>query len=339
MQKITQPGNKGSADGRKRTAVYCRVSTRSDMQDGSFEVQKEYLLRYVGERRDMELAGVYGDRGKSGRTAKDRPEFCRMLKDCEAGKIDLVVTKSVSRFARNMAECIAVIRKLQALGVSVLFEREGLDTGGPGGELILGMFAAVAQEESNSIRQNLRWSRRKCYEAGRPWERPSYGYRSCGEDHRWQIEPGESRRVRMAFYMAGICHNYTEIRSALNRMEEEEGTGKVWNHNPMVYMLSNLTYTGDYLTNKECTFAEQGEMKRGKNRGQMGQFYIRGHHEPIVTGVLFADVQELLKRHLLFTGRSNFTAEEEKLMARIRAETESGTDEETRKLAVNYSGN
>ncbi len=323
---------------KKRTAIYCRVSILSDMQDGSFEVQREYYLHYVAMHPEMELVDVYGDHGKSGRTVRGRPEFCRMIRDCESGKIDLILTKSISRFARNMSECIAVIRKLQGLGVAVFFEREGLNTENPANELLLGIFSAIVQEESNSIRQNLRWNRKRCYETGRPWEKPSYGYRACGKDHQWQIEPEESRRVRLAFYMAGMCHNYAEIRCALNEMEREEQTGKTWNHNPVVYLLSNLTYTGDYLTNKECTFAEQDRIKRGKNRGQVGQFYIKGHHEAIVAASLYENVQELLKRHLLFSQRSRFSAEEENLMRKIRMETENAANDEERELMRNYSG-
>ena len=135
---------------KKRTAAYCRVSTTSDTQDGSFEVQCEYYEKRIKEDPGMELVGVYGDHGKSGRSMRGRKELNRLIKDCEAGKIELVLTKSISRFARNMLECVETIRHLSELGVVVRFEKEGLDTETMGGELKLGILETIEQEEGNS---------------------------------------------------------------------------------------------------------------------------------------------------------------------------------------------
>ena len=242
---------------KKRTAAYCRVSTTSDTQDGSFEVQCEYYEKRIKEDPGMELVGVYGDHGKSGRSMRGRKELNRLIKDCEAGKIDLVLTKSISRFARNMLECVETIRHLSELGVVVRFEKEGLDTETMGGELMLGILATIAQEESNSIAQNLRWSRQKHIERGQPWDKPRYGYVSVGSEHKWEVVPHEAEVVRRAFYMAGMCHTYGEIAEELTRMEEKQGTGKVWNKTPVVNLLRSNVYLGEYLSNKECTIIDK----------------------------------------------------------------------------------
>lgn len=251
----------------KRTAAYCRVSTKRDLQDGSFETQCDYYRRRIEAEKDLQLAGIYGDHGKSGRSIKGRTEFNRLLKDCEDGKIDMIFTKSISRFARNMSECIATIRRLKELGVAIYFERENLDTGSQSNELLLGILATIAQEESESISQNMKWARRKRYEQGMPVERASYGYRSVGKDHRWVLHQEEAKRVRLAFYMAGICCNYREIRESLNELEKEEHTGKIWNQTPVIHLLTNLAYVGDYLSNKECPIIDGNERKWVKNRG------------------------------------------------------------------------
>jgi DNA invertase Pin-like site-specific DNA recombinase len=289
-----------------------------DLQDGSFETQRAYYLHYIKAQPDMIFAGVYGDHGKSGRSIKDRPEFQRMLQDCEAGRIDLILTKSISRFARNLPECISTIRRLQALDVAVIFEKEGIHTGDQKSELLLNILATVAQEESNSISQNMRWSRRKRYEIGQPWEVPSYGYVSVGPEHRWIIEESQAGRVQLAFYLAGTGHPYPQIRASLNELEAIEDTGRVWNQTPVHHLLTNLSYIGDFLSNKECTIADKNGVRRCRNRGYTDQFYIEEHHMPLVSRELFAGVGELIRRHLLFANRSRYSVEEEALLASCR---------------------
>ena len=298
-----------------RTAAYCRVSTKSDMQDGSFEVQCEYFQKLITENPEMELVGVYGDHGKSGRSMKNRKELNRLIKDCEAGNVDLILTKSISRFARNMLECVETIRHLKELGVTVRFEREGISTDKMGGELMLGILATIAQEESNSISQNMHWSRRKHVEQGQPWERARYGYVSVGKEHRWEIVEHEAEVVRQAFYMAGMCYRYGEIMEELNRMEQEAGTERVWNRTPVRNLLQSVVYVGDYLSNKEVrVVGEDGSVKRIRNKGHEDQVLIEDHHESIVSRELYDVVQELIRYNLLNGCRTNFSAEDQKLM-------------------------
>ena len=260
---------------------------------------------------------MYGDHGKSGRSMRGRKELNRLITDCEAGLVDLVLTKSISRFARNMLECVETIRHLSEMGVTVRFEKEGLDTETMGGELMLGILATIAQEESNSISQNMNWSRQKHVEKGQPWDVARYGYVSVGKEHVWEVVDHEAEVVRQAFYMAGMCHTYTEIAEELTRMEAEDGNGRVWNKTPVVNLLRSEVYIGNYRSNKECRIVdEKGQVKRVKNKGQVDQILIEGHHEALVSKELFDVVQELLDHVTLGGHRTKFSKEEQAIMDR-----------------------
>ncbi len=299
------------------TAAYCRVSTKRDTQDGSYEVQRTYYEKLIEEDPKLELVGIYGDHGKSGRYMSGRTELKRLIKDCEAGKVKLILTKSISRFARNMMECVDTIRHLKEIGVTIRFERENIDTDKMGGELMLGILATIAQEESNSISTNMSWSRRKHLEKGQPWNVPRYGYVSVGKEHKWEIVPKEAQVARKAFYMAGMCYKYPEILAEMNRMEEANGTGRIWKQGPLGNLLRSENYIGDYLANKEVAIIdENGQVKRVKNRGQRDQFLIEEHHEPIVSKELYAVVQELLDHVILGAHRTKFSEEEDEIMTR-----------------------
>ena len=300
---------------RKRTAAYCRVSTASDMQDGSFETQVEYYRARITEDPQLELVEVYGDHGKSGTEMRKRPEFMRMLKDCEDGKIDLILTKSVSRFARNMKDCVETVRKLRALGVTVHFEKEGFHTGDLQCELILSIMATIAEQESISLSQNVKWSREHCNRKGNYIEKQPYGYDKQMPDHIWTVNENEARRVRLAFWMACNGYKYKNIMDELNRIEEAEGTGKVWYNTPVSYMLSNISYTGDIITNKGCSIVTPEGKKTVKNDGIVDQYYIEGHHEPLVSHAVFDIVQELAERHLLYASRTIYSESDEQLFA------------------------
>lgn len=204
---------------KKRVAVYCRVSTEMELQEGSFEMQVRYYRELISSRPDVTLVDVYGDKGKTGRSIAARPDFQRMLADCEAGSIDMIVTKSLSRFARNMGECVGTLRRLKALGIPVIFEKENFNSMEIRGELILSIFAAIAQEESHSIGQNMLWVNEHHNAEGKPHFKVSYGYIRDRGDWRWRIDEAQARRVRLAFRMASEGHCYKDIRRELNAME------------------------------------------------------------------------------------------------------------------------
>ena len=296
------------------TAAYCRVSTDTDVQDGSFERQKQYFENYISAHPEMTLVEVYGDQGRSGRYIEKREEFQRMMRDAKAGRFQRILTKSVSRFARNMRDCVECIRELQKCGVSVYFEREALDTVDEKSELILSIMATIAEEESRSIAQNLSRTRKQRYAQGSPWEHPGYGYRYVKETHSWRIEPEEAEVVKKAFWLALTGKNYTEIAEELNHMEERRGSSRRWSRNTIRYLLKNISYTGDYLTNRTyTTLTEKGRAVR-KNCGQVEQFFIEDHHEKIVSREVFALAGELVAGGLLHTRRRKQPDETEKAL-------------------------
>lgn len=299
----------------KRAAVYCRVSTGSDLQEGSFEIQRDAYLKMIGESGEMILAGVYGDQGKSGRSMDGRTAFQQMLHDCETGKIDVILTKSISRFARNMADCVDTVRRLKTMGIPVIFEREGINTLDERSELLLGILAAIAQEESRSISQNICWAHDRRNAAGDPFGRMPYGYRRDKVKRCWTIFEPEAERIRYAFDKAaeGCC--YQEIRQGLNDMERRDGTGMAWSQARLGKTYANVCYKGDYLTNKTVAVDRQGR-RWVRNEGIRDQYYLLDHHEAIVDREVFDHVQLLVERHLLFSNRKRYTCADHILLRR-----------------------
>ena len=304
---------------KKKTAAYCRVSTLNDSQDGSFEIQCGYYEKLIQSDPTMEFAGVYGDRGKSGRSIQGREELNRLIHDCEAGRVERILTKSIGRFARSMSECVEVIRYLSELGVSVYFERERLDTQSMSGELILGILATIAEEESNSISRNVEWTHKKHLERGQPFSPAKYGYRSVGKEHKWEIVSEEAEIVKKAFYMAGMCFKYREIAGELNRMENERGSTRVWYTHSVRAILLSEVYIGDYLSHKTCViFDKNGRRRRIQNKGHVDQILIQGHHPALVSNELYEMIQILLQQGLLSGSRSNYYAKELETMEKAK---------------------
>ena len=299
----------------KRVAIYCRVSTTAEVQDGSFETQRDAYIQMIDSRDDLVLAGVYGDHGRSGTSIRQRPEFQRMIHDCEAGKIDVVMTKSISRFARNLRDCLSTIEHLKRLGIPVIFEKEGINTLDNKSDLLLNILAIIAEEESVSIGQNMRWSYERRNAAGDPFQKAPYGYRRDKKANRWYIHESEARRVRYAFQAAGRGACYQELLAGLNEMEREEETGLVWDHNRLSTLLRHEAYIGDVLTNKTYRPSRNRQVA---NRGERDQYYIEAHHEPIVDRETYDRVQALVKRKLLWTGRKTFTPEDREMLESAR---------------------
>lgn len=289
--------SKANTEGiRLRTAAYCRVSTELEEQEGSFEMQMSYYREKIGQSDTLELVGVYGDRGKSGlRTS--RPSLQKLLADCEAGKIDLILTKSISRFARSMADCVDLIQRLREWRVTVFFEREGLQTDNRRIDLFMNIFAALAQEESNSISQNMIRSHEQYASVGRPFGRVSYGYCRSGAQA-WQTDPEEARRVQAAFRMAAEGCTYKEILGALNRMEQQENTGVIWRQRRLRNMLRNVVYLGDYYSHSTVCLTPGHQVI---NRGYRDRYYIEEHHEALVSRAMFDRVQRVINSRLLIS--------------------------------------
>ena len=287
-----------------RAAAYCRVSTAQELQEDSFDLQMETYRKRIESDPDLTLVGVYGDLGRSGTEVKGRNEFQHMMQDCRAGKIDQIYVKSISRFGRNIADVLDSLRELKKLHVRVLFEKEGLDTADQKTELILGIMATIAEEESRSMAGNLNWGRKERLKKGKPYGAVTYGYREK-KDHTWVIYEPEAERVRTAFQMALDRHNYTEIREALQAMEDRDGTGRKWIQSTLQYLLVNPYYTGVYISNKTVDVMDRKKGKvRRENHGMKGQFIIDDHHEKFISKEDFDAVQELVKSHALYTPKN-----------------------------------
>lgn len=282
---------------RLRVAAYCRVSTDLEEQEGSFDMQVLNYRKKIERSPDMELVGIYGDKGKSGLKAGSRPELQRLLRDCEAGKIDLILTKSISRFARSMADCVELIRRLRTWNVTIFFEKEGLRTDDRKGDLVISILAALAQEESHSISQNMVRSHEQYASEGRPNGRVAYGYVRA-DDGSWQVNPTQAHRVKTAFHMAADGWSYQEILDVLNDMERRENTGIIWRQKRVKYMLRNVVYQGDYYSHATICLTPG---HRVVNRGYRDRYYIESHHEPLVSRMLFERVQQMLNGGFLIS--------------------------------------
>lgn len=278
-----------------RVCAYCRVSSGSEEQQASYETQVDYYTQYIKTRPEWDFAGVYADSGISGTGRIKRMGFNRMVKDCEAGKIDLIITKSISRFARNTADCLETVRFLKEIGVAVYFERENINTMDAEGEFVLSVMSSLAQEESRSFSENLRWSVQKRFRQGkvRVNTKRFLGYNSDGNG-RLVINPKEAKIVKQIFsdYLAG--KSMGRIAKVLQAEGLETVTGlSRWQESTIRGILSNEKYCGDVVLQK--TFTEDYlTHKKRKNRGQLPMFHIQGNHTGIITKEEFDQVQLMI---------------------------------------------
>ena len=267
-----------------RVAAYCRVSTEEEEQQGSFETQKLYYTEKINSTSEWELAGIYADDGISGIHTKKRDGFNQMIQDCKKKKIDLILTKSISRFARNTLDSIQYVRMLKAIGIAVIFEKENINTSTMNSEMILTVLSAFAQAESESISQNVARGKRMGFRQGKfpfPYGQ-ILGYRK-GLDGKPEVIPEEAEVIRMIF------NSYLQGASLLTIKKKLEAGGvltargnKKWSSESVQRILQNEKYCGDVLLQK--TFIEDvltGVSK--KNTGQLPQYYIENNHEGIVT--------------------------------------------------------
>ncbi len=278
-----------------RTAAYCRVSTEMEIQEGSYDIQEKYYRDLISSNREMIFVGVYGDRGCSGLTTEKRPGLQKLIDDCREGKIDLILCKSISRFARNMADFVEMMRELKSLGVNAYFEKEGINTEDKSCDFILKVLAIVAEEESHSISQHCIQSHVQHAQAGKPYGQIAYGYYNGG-NNKWVINETEAKRVRKAFEMALDGKPYPSIVDTLNEMEDEP----IWTQPKVKAILKNLVYMGDYYSHKYVAVVPG---KCVKNNAIRDRYYLSSHHEGIVSKETFNRVQEILERGLLQSNR------------------------------------
>ena len=281
----------------KRVAAYCRVSTDREEQEHSFETQKAMYTEMIMMKPSWQTAGIYADEGITGTVAKKRPGFMKMIEDCRKGKIDMIVTKSVSRFSRNNLDCLMYVRELKQLGIPIIFEKEGINTIQVSSELLLTLFGALSQAESESISMNVKLGIRQSLKNGNV--RFSYktflGYRK-GADGQPEIVPEQADIVRRIYndFLAGAT--YLEIAK---RLTEENvptmGGGNRWFSERIKSILKNEKYKGDALLQK--TYITDPISKRvKKNNGELPMYYVENSHPAIIERRIFDKVQEEIAR-------------------------------------------
>ncbi len=279
---------------RMRVAAYARVSMESDRMAHSLSSQVSYYSNLIQHNPEWEYVGIYADNFISGTSIEKRPEFKRMLEDCENGKIDLILTKSISRFARNTLDLLNVVRRLKELRIEVRFERENICSLSGKGEFLLTILACMAQEESRSISENVKWGITKKFRQGLPPRKLSlYGYRWDG-DH-FVIEPEEAKVVRLIFehYLAGFSAGQT--MRCLEKMGVKVPKGARSRSARVGKILRNIHYTGNLLFQKEYTVDPLGK-KRCVNDGALPRFLVKNTHEAIISMEMFRQVQDEMAR-------------------------------------------
>lgn len=292
--KITEITQVKSEENKKiRHAPYCRVSSDSADQKHSFATQIKYFMDYCKRNPEYELVDIYADEGISGTSMFKRDEFNRMILDCENGKIDRIITKSVSRFARNTEELLLILRKLKSLNVSVYFEEQDIDTNRINAEMIVTFPGMAAEQESRSVSDNLRWSCRKRMEQGEFFGNyVAYGYKL--ENKALVINEDEAVIVREIFdmYLNGI--GKSTIAQTLNRKGvPTRENRKAWYTSTISYILTNERYKGDSLLQKKFN-SETLPHKHIRNKGQLNKYYIENSHPPIIERDIFDKVQEII---------------------------------------------
>lgn len=280
-----------------KVAAYCRVSTELEEQDSSYEAQVEYYTSKISENENWKNAGIYADDGKSGTNTKKRADFNAMIQDALAGKIDMILTKSVSRFARNTVDSLVTIRKLKEKNVAVVFEKEGINTLEGTGEILITILSSLAQEESRNISENIRWGVVRKFEKGKVIVNCTkfMGY-TKNEDGDLVIVPEEAEIVKLIFRLYLEGYSTGKIAKHLEEQGIKTATGQdKWHSTVIDKMLRNEKYMGDALLQKTYT-VDFMTKKKVKNTGIVPQYYVEDDHEAIIPKELFYRVQEEMMR-------------------------------------------
>ncbi|HFI0162443.1 TPA: recombinase family protein [Streptococcus suis] len=280
---------------KRRVAGYARVSTDHEDQATSYESQMRYYSEYINGRDDWEFVKMYSDEGISGTNTKLRTGFKSMVEDALSGKIDLIITKSVSRFARNTVDSLTTVRQLKEVGVEIYFEKENIWTLDSKGELLITIMSSLAQEESRSISENVTWGLRKQFAEGKvhfPYTNV-LGFKA-GEDGAIVVDQDEAKTVRYIFQQALIGKSPYHIAKDLTEQGIPSPSGKSqWNATTIKRMLRNEKYKGDALLQKTFTI-DFLTKKKNINRGELPQYYVENNHEAIVDRETFDAVQLVL---------------------------------------------
>lgn len=276
---------------KKNVAAYLRVSADKNDSIHSLIAQADYYREYISSNNEWTFIGIYADEGLTG-TKDNRPEFLRLLKDCRDGKVDLVITKSISRFARNTVTLLSTVRELKLLGVDVYFEEDRIHSLSADGEIMLSLLASIAQDQSLSTSENMKWRIKKNFEQGIPWDGTLLGYRLV--DGQYRIEPKEAKLVRLIFdmYLSGM--GIAKICNYLNQNSYKTRLGFKWSQPTVRGILINYTYTGNLILQKTYQL-DYLSKKKMFNHGELPKYHAENTHEGIVTIQEFNRTQDMLK--------------------------------------------
>ena len=283
-----------------KVGAYCRVSTDNEEQHSSYTKQKQYYESLIQNREGWHFAGIYADEAITGTSRIKRTEFNRMIDDAVNGKLDYIVTKSISRFARNTVDTLECVRRLRLLTppVGVYFEKENIDTLDTVGELFLTILSAMAQDESRSIGDNVRWSIQKNFSQGKPTINLNrmLGY-DMGKNGEWLINEKQAETVRIIFkkYICGL--SAYRIAKSLNEKKLLTVNNKKWNSGQVLDIIKNEKYVGDLEMQKNIT-VDMLSHKVKKNTGEAPRYYIKNHHAPVIDRATWELAQEIYNNKL-----------------------------------------
>lgn len=271
-------------------AAYCRVSTDSDDQLQSYEAQVAYYTDHICKNPKWHFVGIYADEGITGTNVSKRERFKDMIRDCEKGKIDLILTKSVSRFARNTVDSLNYVRKLKAMNIGVYFEEQNIDTLTTDSEMFIGLYSVMAQSESENISANVKWGVRQRMKNGTfGFHFNTYGYRK-GENGEPEVVPEEAEYIKKMFDLYLDGYSTRNIAIHINEIGGRTRKGKEWEWRAVQDILSNEKYVGDLLMQKTYS-TDCISKKRKKNNGELPKYLVSNNHIPIVSREIFKLVQ------------------------------------------------
>ena len=280
-----------------RVVAYCRVSTKQEEQLNSYETQKNYYTEKINAEPNWTLAGIFADKGITGTSIKKRDEFKKMIRLCRQGKVDMIITKSISRFARNTVDCLVYIRKLKEMGVDVFFEEQGIHSTQPGAEFYITIYGSIAQSESENISANVKWGKEQSAREGKvPFHYKNFlGFRK-GEDGRPEIVPEQAQVIQFIYDSFLSGDSIGGIKDKLEELRIPSPSGKAeWHYSTIQSILKNEKYKGDGIINK--TYIEDCISKKVRlNNGERVKFYVENNHEGIISSEKYALVQEELAR-------------------------------------------
>jgi site-specific DNA recombinase len=292
---MSDKNNFDQAPRKPRVASYCRVSTEEEIQLGSLENQVIHYTNYIRSNKEWQFVGVFSDRGKSGTKTGSRTGFNRMIRRAMAGEIDIILCKSISRFARNVLDTLNIVKSLSEKGITVIFEKEAINTSKMSSSILLTVLALFAEEESRSISENIEWSLTKRFENGEVRAVKILGY-DFNKDKEWIVVEREAVIVREAYRLFLEGKSMSEIAEIFIERGYRKKNGRIdWDGSGVRGLLTNERYTGDVLSRKTCTLDFRSH-KSVVNDGHKPQYYIENHHEGIISKEDFQRVQDILSQ-------------------------------------------